>query len=209
MNPAFQKLSVEKQKNIIEAAVLEFAEKGYEQASTNRIVKEAKIGKGTLFYYFQNKEDLYQYILNACLDNVFNQLLHKINTEETDFIERLKQIAQVKAAYHLEYPHDLSLLGTAFLQEEDAPIPDNAKKKYEEMIKLQEKMMYDDIDHSLFRKDLDPVKSFRLIQWTLSGYQEELTQRLKLQDLSSIDLDPYWEEFYAYMEELKKVFYHE
>lgn len=207
MNPAFMKLDLDKQKNIIEAAMREFAENGYEKASTNRIVKEAGIGKGTLFYYFKNKEDLYHYVLNACLDNVFDELLAKVDTTETDFIERLKQIAQVKAAYHLEYPYDLSLLGSAFLQD-DAPIPEDARQKYEKMIRLQETMIYDNIDHSVFRSDLDPEKAFRLIQWTLYGYQEELTQRLKQQDLSSIDLTPYWEEFYGYIDELKKVFYH-
>lgn len=207
MNPAFNKLQADKQKNIIEAAMKEFSENGYEKASTNRIVKKAGIGKGTLFYYFKNKEELYQYVLNSCLDNVFTELLNKINTGETDFIERLKQIAKIKALYHLTYPYDLSLLGTAFLQEENAPIPPSAKQKYEQLVKRQEKAIYDNIDYSLFRKDLDPDKAFRLIQWTLYGYQEELTQRLKHQDLSTIDLDPYWEEFYSYVDELKKVYY--
>ena len=207
MNPAFQKLQIDKQNSIIEAAMKEFAEKGYENASTNRIVQGAGIGKGTLFYYFKNKEELYQYILNTCLDNVLNELLNKISMDETDFIERLKQIAQIKAVYHLTYPYDLSLLGTAFLQEEKAPIPPSARQKYQQLIDLQEKAIYGNIDQSLFRKDLDPSKAFRLIQWTLHGYQEELTQRLKHQDLSSVDLDPYWEEFYDYLDELKKVYY--
>lgn len=50
-----------RKKRILNAAFREFAEKGYEDASTNRIVKNAEIGKGTLFYHFGNKENLYIY----------------------------------------------------------------------------------------------------------------------------------------------------
>lgn len=44
---------------ILEAAIIEFAEKGYEAASTNKIKERAKVAKGLLFHYFKNKEKLY------------------------------------------------------------------------------------------------------------------------------------------------------
>ena len=54
----FNELEKEKQDRIIEAAIKEFAEYGYENGSTNRIVKECGISKGSLFKYFENKEDI-------------------------------------------------------------------------------------------------------------------------------------------------------
>ena len=51
----FNSLDEEKRQKILDAALMEFAEHGYEKASTNRIVKEAGIGKGMLFYYFKSK----------------------------------------------------------------------------------------------------------------------------------------------------------
>lgn len=55
----FLSLDKEKQDRIINAAMKEFAQKGYDKASTNEMVKEAGISKGLLFHYFQNKKQLY------------------------------------------------------------------------------------------------------------------------------------------------------
>lgn len=45
----FNSLEAEKQERIINTALKEFARNGYDKASTNEIVKEAGISKGSLF----------------------------------------------------------------------------------------------------------------------------------------------------------------
>lgn len=67
--------------------------------------------------------------------------------------------------------------------------------------------LYDNIDKTLFWDDIDIDKAFQLIRWSIEGYQYELINRLKGQKMTSIDLDPYLEEFYEYVEILKTVFY--
>ena len=49
----FLNLKPEKQEKILEVAIREFADKGFEKSSTNEIVKGAGISKGILFHYFQ------------------------------------------------------------------------------------------------------------------------------------------------------------
>lgn len=56
MNDAFYKLDEEKRQKIINSGLMEFSNYGYQQSSTNRIVENAGIGKGMLFYYFKNKK---------------------------------------------------------------------------------------------------------------------------------------------------------
>lgn len=81
INQTFQNLDNIKQSRILNAALQEFAENGYEQASTNQIVKNAGIGKGILFYYFKTKKDLYQYLIDHAINNmtrnIFNLLIRK------------------------------------------------------------------------------------------------------------------------------------
>lgn len=48
--PKFINLEAEKRERIINAALKEFAQKGYDKASTNEIIKEAGISKGSLFF---------------------------------------------------------------------------------------------------------------------------------------------------------------
>ena len=206
INDSFQNLDKEKQNRILNAALNEFAENGFEKASTNRIVKNAKIGKGMLFYYFQNKEELFSYLIHYSLDLTHNQLIQMFDKKEPDFIERLKQIAQIKIEFHVKHPAVLNFLGNLFLKDA-AEMPENLKKRYEELVAIQPTLLYDGIDKTLFRNDIDTEKAFKLIQWSIDGYQNELIARLKTQNLTHINYDVYWEEFYDLLDILKTLYY--
>lgn len=59
----FDKLDVERQEQLLRAAADEFADKGYEAASVNRIVARAGTSKGSLYYYFEDKADLFATVM--------------------------------------------------------------------------------------------------------------------------------------------------
>ena len=55
----------EKRKLLIEAAKKEFLEKGYNKASLRNICANAGMTTGALYFFFSNKEDLYESIVNV------------------------------------------------------------------------------------------------------------------------------------------------
>jgi AcrR family transcriptional regulator len=57
--PRFEKLPEDQKAHLLDAATREFSEHGYEDASLNRIVEAAGISKGTVYYYFSDRDDLY------------------------------------------------------------------------------------------------------------------------------------------------------
>jgi AcrR family transcriptional regulator len=59
----FFKLEQEKQDKICDVALQEFGTHGYEEASMNSIIKKSGISKGAMYYYFDNKRDIYIYSL--------------------------------------------------------------------------------------------------------------------------------------------------
>jgi AcrR family transcriptional regulator len=59
----FLNLNEEKRNIIINAAIDEFAEYGLENASTNRIVANSGIAKGSFYQYFEDKQDVFMYLL--------------------------------------------------------------------------------------------------------------------------------------------------
>ncbi|HSL43824.1 MAG TPA: TetR/AcrR family transcriptional regulator [Anaerolineales bacterium] len=61
----FFNLPEEKRETIVNAAVDEFAEYGLENASTNRIVKNSGIAKGSFYQYFEDKQDVFIYLLSV------------------------------------------------------------------------------------------------------------------------------------------------
>ena len=61
----FFNLSDEKRERLIDAATKEFSEKSLNEASINTIIKNAAISRGSFYQYFENKEDLYFYIVKT------------------------------------------------------------------------------------------------------------------------------------------------
>lgn len=63
----FANLDPERRTQILRAAAEEFAAHGYAQASYNRIIEHAGSSKGAMYYYFEDKADLYVTVLRDCL----------------------------------------------------------------------------------------------------------------------------------------------
>lgn len=61
----FLNLPEEKRRLIVSAAIEEFAEYGLENASTNRIVANSGISKGSFYQYFEDKQDVFMYLLTV------------------------------------------------------------------------------------------------------------------------------------------------
>lgn len=77
----FDQLSEEKRNRILQVSITEFAEHGYELASTNRIVMAAQISKGSLFKYFSSKLSLYMYLVAYATSNLTHYLDHHLQLE--------------------------------------------------------------------------------------------------------------------------------
>jgi TetR/AcrR family transcriptional regulator len=59
----FLNLPEEKRKSICDAAIELFIEEGYDSASITQIVARAGIAKGSFYQYFEDKADLFRYLL--------------------------------------------------------------------------------------------------------------------------------------------------
>ncbi len=68
----------EKYYKIIEAATKIFAQKGFYQAKISEIAREAQVADGTIYIYFENKDDilisLFEEQMQAVLDNMIVQI---------------------------------------------------------------------------------------------------------------------------------------
>lgn len=74
VRPRFTKLAAHQQQAIVQAALDEFATHGFHDASLNRVIDAAGISKGSMYYYFDGKEDLYAYVAQRGLAELFEQV---------------------------------------------------------------------------------------------------------------------------------------
>jgi AcrR family transcriptional regulator len=56
----------------LSAALNEFATHGFHDASLNRVIDAAGISKGSMYYYFDSKEDLYAHVTRVELERLFD-----------------------------------------------------------------------------------------------------------------------------------------
>ncbi|MEO6532640.1 MAG: TetR/AcrR family transcriptional regulator [Pseudolysinimonas sp.] len=74
VRPRFTKLPEHQQQAIVQAALDEFAAHGFHDASLNRVIEAAGISKGSLYYYFDGKEDLFAYVAQTGLGGLIGQV---------------------------------------------------------------------------------------------------------------------------------------
>ncbi len=106
----FRHLPRDKQERVLDAALSEFADRGYQAASLNRVVAQAGIAKGSLYQYFPNKEGIFRHIFQFALGSVRRTLTAvKEETLEADFFTRLEKSLLAGVRFLREHPRVFSL----------------------------------------------------------------------------------------------------
>lgn len=100
----FFNLPQAKRENIINIALEEFATNTYKSASLTRIVERAGIAKGSMYQYFENKKDLYLYIIKLAADIKLSTITNSINLSSDDFFELYKELILASSNFDIEEP---------------------------------------------------------------------------------------------------------
>ena len=102
----YKNLAAERKEAILRSAAHEFADKGYERASLNRMISEAGLSKGTFYYYFEDKADLFVTVLRVKLPSeTWIEESGLMETAEPEaFWRALKALEVRKYAYLGRYP---------------------------------------------------------------------------------------------------------
>jgi AcrR family transcriptional regulator len=131
----FLNLPEEKRKAFIEIALDEFANNDYNTASVSKIVEKAGIAKGSLYQYFEGKQDLFMYLLDFANQEMMGVIQQSPAPDaNADFFETLRwqMSAAVRAA--VKFPVHSKLARRAY----SSPLPfrdtilEKAKKVREE-----------------------------------------------------------------------------
>jgi len=83
---------------ILHAAESVFARKGYYETRMDDIALEAELAKGTLYYYFKSKDEIYAHLLERESENVFEEIKGRIPQKAT-FLEILEKVVDFSVEY--------------------------------------------------------------------------------------------------------------
>jgi len=206
----FLSLDTEKQQRIINAALDEFAQKGYKNASTNEIVKNANISKGLLFYYFKNKKNLFIYLVEYSTNIFLEGFYSKFSFDETDIIKRWRQVALLKIELIKNYRelYDF-MLSSATDDSIDIDIKKELASSSNNIAQDFYKKLFKNIDTSGFKEGMDIKRVSEIIIWVVQGFSNNELEKLKHNSTNKLNfnVDEIMADFDEYIELLKNAFY--
>ena len=193
----FLSLKHEKQERIINAAIKEFAKKGYKNATTDEIVKEANISKGALFHYFNSKKDLFLFLYDRTLEILMNEFFGKINLDEKDVLKRLRQVLSIEFMLVNKSPNMLEFVKVANFEDSDE-VKDDLESRNKEYL-----------TDSYSKEGTDIKRALNVILWAMEGLAAKEKDELKGRGLTLTELDKnkILAETDIYLEIMKNCFY--
>lgn len=115
----FFNLPEEKREKLIETAIEEFSKQSYKNASITKIAENAGVAKGSLYQYFEDKKDLYKYILDIAGDKKKEYLMGwMLKLQHLGFVETIRELYIKGVEFAFENPK-LAGIANNFMKETD------------------------------------------------------------------------------------------
>lgn len=200
----FLNLGAEKQNNIIQVSITEFAQNGFVNASTNRIVKECGISKGSLFKYFEGKEDLYFYVLDIVTGEMLQDIGSGIGDLSTELFRRIIDYSTLEISWYIKNPIKGHLVIGATIENDE-----EIRNKTIERYGLKgEKIYYElleGIEDEGFKQNKDRMVD--ILKWILEGFNKDFLEKADIKKDSFEQIkEEYIQKLTDYMEILKRGF---
>ena len=151
--------AAERRNEILDVAERLFCSRGYDQTSTNDILAEIGIARGTLYYHFSSKED----ILDAMIDRILDEIVRRASRIALDgSIPVLERMTQTILASNVD-----TKTGDMILEQMHKPQNALMHAKMQErllkqLIPLFTKLIEDGISQGLMQTD-DPEDTIEML----------------------------------------------
>lgn len=175
----------EKYHAIIEAAIKVIAENGYHNSQVSKIAKEAGVADGTIYLYFENKEDvlvsLFREIMGeftGCARRELKKISHP-----GDKLTKLVELHYTR----LQEDRNLALVLQVQLRQSDASIRTSISGPLKKYFDIIEEIIDEGIKGGYFRTDINPKLIRQMIfgtmdevatSWVMSNRDYQLTDQI-------------------------------
>jgi len=149
----------EKHHRIIEAATKVFAKNGFYQSKIAQIAKEAGVADGTIYIYFENKDDILISLFEEQMKGVLDNMAHQIST-----IDNPAEKLEIFASTHLgliEKNKNMAEIIQVELRQSGKFMKEYKNERFLEYLDIIEDIIIEGQKKGLFRKDVIPTLAKR------------------------------------------------
>jgi TetR/AcrR family fatty acid metabolism transcriptional regulator len=144
----------EKYHRIIAAATKVFARKGFFLAKVSDIAKEAQVADGTIYLYFENKDDilisLFEEQMKAVLENMVQQI-----SQEKDAVKKIEKFALTHLRL-IELNKNMAEIIQVELRQSSKFMKEYKNEKFMQYLNLISDVIREGQEQGLFKKDVIP-----------------------------------------------------
>lgn len=155
----------EKYNAIIDAAVRVIAEYGYHQSQVSKIAREAKVADGTIYLYFENKDDV--------LISLFNEKMGAFITDvETALagvpsaVDQLRELIRLHFEY-LESDRQLAIVTQIELRQSNPEVRKQIGLILKKYLNVIDQVIARGVEQGVFDDQFDPRTARRMIFGTI------------------------------------------
>lgn len=140
-------------RKIFETSMDLFAKKGYDATSIEEITATVGVAKGTLYYHFSSKEEIFNFLISEGMKLLTNSIEIKMSKCD-NFIDKLRAVILIQVKVLIKYEAFMSILLSQIWGNEPRNI--NCMKYVSDYIKVIENIIAEGIEKGEITK-MDPA----------------------------------------------------
>ncbi len=149
-----KKKNTEKYYRIIQAATKMFARKGFYKTRISEIAMEAQVADGTVYIYFENKDDilisLFEEQMKVVIDNMVGQI-----SREDDPVKKLEKFALIHLQL-IEQNPDMAEIIQVEVRQSSKFMKEYKNEKFAQYLDLIGEIVREGQENGVFKKDVIP-----------------------------------------------------
>ncbi|NFF80831.1 TetR/AcrR family transcriptional regulator [Clostridium botulinum] len=158
-------------KSIFNSSIEVFSKSGYRGATMDEIATTAGLAKGTLYYNFNSKEEIFNFIVDNGL-KLLNDEIASVNELNDDAIEKLKQVCKIQLTFMYEHNSFFRVVMSQLWGDEERQVI--LREKVKGHIKEIEKYIQMGIEDGCIRKGDSEVMAYEFFGTLCSSAIYEL-----------------------------------
>jgi|SRR5690625_5156469 len=154
-----------KYKQIIDAAVRVIAENGYHASQVAKIAKKAGVADGTIYLYFENKEDILVSVFKEKMGQFINRI-QKETEQQSNASDKLRALIQIHFE-HLSENYHLAIVAQLELRQSKKDLRLKINQVLKPYLDIIDQIIEEGMTENFFRKDLQLALVRQMIFGTL------------------------------------------
>lgn len=174
----------EKYQAIIDAAVRVIAKHGYHNSQVSRIAKEAKVADGTIYLYFENKDDILISVFNEKIGQFIETCRERIAAAET-VQDKLYILIQSHLSQLAQNP-EFAIVTQIELRQSNEKISKGIGEVLKTYLTLIDGIIEQGIAEGVFREGVDVRMARKMIYGTMDETATSWVMKQCKYDLTSL-----------------------